>query len=277
MRDNTRRLNPAAYKQQSQRTEPSPQQREIPVPSFFVDLPSRGILYPKDHPLHNKQKIEVKEMTAREEEILSSQEYVKAGVALDRFLDAVVIDLNIDTKTILLADRSAVIYESRKRAYGEALYLQQYECPECSTKQKRKTNISFENVVKDYTEFAPFAIINEEGRIEFTLSNNSILQCTAVDIRTEDEIVKKISETPEASFINMLLKSVVHSIDEEVGKETLQEMLLDIPAKDSKKIRQTYQKMLPEAKARVSIKCSQCSHVNDTEVPLNADFFWLVD
>ena len=277
MRDNTRRLNPAAYRQQSQRTEPSPQQKEVPVPSFFVDLPSRGLLYPKEHPLHNKEKIEIKEMTAREEEILSSQEFVKAGVAIDRFLDAVVIDLNIDTKSILLADRSAVVYESRKRAYGEALYLQQYECPECGEKQKRKTNISFEAIPKDYTEFSPFAIINEDGRIEFTLSNGQTLQCSGVDIRTEDEIVKTISEKPDSSFINMLLKSVVYSIDEEKDKEVLKEMLLDIPARDSKKIRQTYQKMLPEAKARVSIKCSKCSHVNDTEVPLNADFFWLID
>lgn len=277
MRDNTRRLNPAAYKQQSQRTEPSPQQREVPVPSFFVELPSRGIFYPKEHPLHNKEKIEIKEMTAREEEILSSQEFIKAGVAIDRFLDAVVIDLDIDTKTILLADRSAVLYHSRKRAYGEALYLQQYECPECGLKQKRKTDISFENATKDYTEFSPFAVINEDGRIEFSLSTGQTIECSAVDIRTEDEIVKKISENPETSFINMLLKSVVCSIGEETDKEVLQEMLLDISAKDSKKIRQTYQKMLPEAKARVSIKCSQCSHVNDAEVPLNADFFWLVD
>ena len=81
MRDNTRRLNPAAYKKQSSRAAPSSQTSDVPVPSFFVELPSRGIYYPQDHALHNKETIEIKEMTAKEEEILSSQELIKEKVA----------------------------------------------------------------------------------------------------------------------------------------------------------------------------------------------------
>ena len=277
MRDNTRRINPAAYRPPSPRSKPSQQEKNVAVPSFYVDLPSKGYFYPKDHPLHNKTKIEIKEMTAREEEILSSQEYSKAGTAIDKFLDSVIVNLDIDPSSILLADRAAVIYESRKMAYGDVLQLKSYECPECNAKQKIKTRANFVNVEKDRNQFKDFSIINEDGKLEFTLSNGSVLEFWPVDISVEDQIVKYISDNPETSFIHLLLKTTIYSYDGDTDKDAIKERLLDIPAKDSRRIRQVYQQMLPEARAEVDIECSKCSHVNTSEVPLNADWFWLVD
>lgn len=277
MRDNTRRLNPAAYSRPPQRTQPSEQEKNVAIPSFYVDLPSRGVLYPKEHPLHNKQKIEIKEMTAREEEILSSQEHSKAGTTMDKFMDAVIVDLNIDPSSILLADRAAIIYESRKRSYSSMLHLPEYECPKCNTKQKVKTQTNFIVEERNYSDFEDFAFINEDGFLEFTLSTGSRLTFSAVNIKAEDEIVKFISENPDASFINILMKNTINSFDEETNKEKIVDMLLDVPAKEARKIREVYQKMIPIARAEVSIKCKSCDDVNTMEVPLNADWFWLVD
>lgn len=275
MRDNTRRVNPAAYNTQV-RQEPSPQERNVSVPSFYVDLPSKGIFYPKDHPLHNKDKVEIKEMTAREEEILSSQEYLKAGVAIDKFLDSVIVDLNIDPYSIVLADRDAIVYESRKMAYGSEIYLENYECPSCKTKQKRKLKTNISTISCDYSEVADHAIVNEDGCIEFTLSNNSSLVMAPIDVKAENEIIKKVQETPD-TFVNLLLKEATLSIDGETDKDKLAEMMMNIPARDSRRIRQTYQKMLPQHKASASFQCKSCDHSQELEVPLNADWFWLVD
>jgi len=55
-------------------------------PSEIIDLPSEGKLYPEGHPL-KEGKVEVKYMTAKEEDILTSQNLIKKGVVIDRFIN----------------------------------------------------------------------------------------------------------------------------------------------------------------------------------------------
>ena len=63
---------------------------EHKFPTEIVDLPSKGLLYPKDNPLSQGQ-IEMKYMTAKEEDILTSQSYIKQGVVLDKLFRALII------------------------------------------------------------------------------------------------------------------------------------------------------------------------------------------
>jgi hypothetical protein len=55
------------------------------IPTEYVDLPSKGRLYPVGHPLHGKTSIEIKQMTAKEEDILTSESYIKKGVVLEKY------------------------------------------------------------------------------------------------------------------------------------------------------------------------------------------------
>ena len=50
--------------------------QEFKFPTETVDLPSQGKLYPEDSPLRSG-KIELKYMTAKEEDILTSQNLIK--------------------------------------------------------------------------------------------------------------------------------------------------------------------------------------------------------
>ena len=77
------------------------------VPTEFVELPSEGRYYPPGHPLHNQPNIEIKQMTAKEEDILTSQSLLKQGVALDRVLQSVVVDNRINVGSLLVGDRNA--------------------------------------------------------------------------------------------------------------------------------------------------------------------------
>ena len=79
------------------------------APTEFVEIPSRGKFYPQGHPLHGKQTVEIKHMTAKEEDILTSQTLLKKGVALDRFLQSVMLDKSIDISTLLVGDKNALI------------------------------------------------------------------------------------------------------------------------------------------------------------------------
>ena len=60
------------------------------VPTEFVELPSKGKFYDENHPLHNQETIEIKQMTAKEEDILTNQNYIQKGVVLDKLLESLV-------------------------------------------------------------------------------------------------------------------------------------------------------------------------------------------
>ena len=103
-------------------TSPPPQQGgggfSFVIPTEFVDLPSLGRFYAQNHPLHGKDSIEIKQMTAKEEDILTSRTLLKKGVALERLLQSIIVDKTIDPKTLLIGDRNAIIVAARVSGYG---------------------------------------------------------------------------------------------------------------------------------------------------------------
>ena len=91
---------------------------EVKFPTEVVDLPSRGLLYPKDSPLSSGT-IEVKYMTAREEDILTSVNLIKKGVVIDKLLQSLIVDTSIKLDDLLLGDKNAILIASRILAYGK--------------------------------------------------------------------------------------------------------------------------------------------------------------
>ena len=86
-------------------------------PTEVIDLPSKGYFYPEDNPLSSGQ-VEIKYMTAREEDILTSINLIQKGIVLDKLLEALVVsDINLDD--ILIGDKNAIMVASRVLAYGK--------------------------------------------------------------------------------------------------------------------------------------------------------------
>ena len=88
------------------------------VPTTFVELPSMGLFYPEDHPLYGEEAVEIKFMTAKEEDILTSQALIRKNLVIDRSIASLLVDKRIDPGSLLVGDRSAIILEARKTAYG---------------------------------------------------------------------------------------------------------------------------------------------------------------
>ena len=88
------------------------------IPTEFVELPSKGLFYPPNHPLHNQETIEIKQMTAKEEDILTSRSLLKKGVAIERVISSVIMDKRIKPATLLVGDRNAIIIAARISGYG---------------------------------------------------------------------------------------------------------------------------------------------------------------
>ena len=104
------------------------------VPTEFVDLPTKGRFYPEGHPLHNVEEIEIKFMTAKEEDILTSRSLLKKGVAIEKMLQNLVMDKSIDVESLFVGDRNAILVAARISGYGPE-YKTSITCPACATTQ----------------------------------------------------------------------------------------------------------------------------------------------
>ena len=87
-------------------------------PTEVVDLPSTGRLYPKDS-LLSSGTIEMKYMTAKEEDILTNQNYIEKGIVIDKLLKALIVDKNINYNELLIGDKNALLIAARILGYGK--------------------------------------------------------------------------------------------------------------------------------------------------------------
>ena len=86
------------------------------LPTETVELPSKGLLYLKDNPL-SSGKVEMKYMTAREEDILTNQNYIRQGVVIDKLLQSLIVS-EINYNDLLIGDKNAIMIAARILAYG---------------------------------------------------------------------------------------------------------------------------------------------------------------
>jgi len=87
-------------------------------PSEIVELPSKGLLYSEDSPL-SSGKIEMKYMTAKEEDILTNQNYIERGVVIDKLLQALIVDKEVKYNDLLIGDKNALLVAARVLGYGK--------------------------------------------------------------------------------------------------------------------------------------------------------------
>ena len=112
---------------------------EIPVES--VPLPSGGSIYPQDSALHNAKTIDIRAMTAREEDILTSRALIKKGTVISSLLQSCMVEKGIDPSKMIVGDRNAVMIALRITGYGSE-YDGEVDCPSCGAKSKQSFDLS---------------------------------------------------------------------------------------------------------------------------------------
>ena len=93
------------------------QKVERKFPTEIIDLPTGGKLYPEGSPLR-EGKIEIKYMTAKEEDILTSQNLIKKGLVIEKLLDSLILTKGVKSEDLVIGDKNAVMVASRILAYG---------------------------------------------------------------------------------------------------------------------------------------------------------------
>lgn len=249
------------------------------VPTEIIDLPSKGMLYPQGHPLHGKDTIEIKQMTAKEEDMLTSRSLLQKGVALDRVLSSIIIDKSINADTLLVGDRNALIIAARISAYGNE-YNTKVTCPACGTVQEYNFDLNQQNVYSgsDVEEFVTDTATDGifTTKLPRTGLNIGFRVLTGADERRLIEGVemdRKNKKVHERNVTRQLLNMIV-SVNDNTTNEAVNYVVENLPSVDVRHLRQAYKAASPNVDLTQHFECNNCGHEQDMEVPLNADFFW---
>ena len=248
------------------------------VPTDFVELPSQGRFYPEGHPLHGQNTIEIRQMTAKEEDMLTSRTLLKKGVALDRVLQNVIVNKGLDANNILVGDRNALIVAMRVAGYGN-LYETRVACPSCAKSSDYSFNLSDVGIY-DGQEHSELDIAdNQNGTFEVQLPVTNVRVTFKLLTGHDENRMLNASNNDkkrklEERNVTRQLENIIVAVEGNGSNEVLKYLVDNIPSRDSRHLRAAYKAVAPNIDLTQNFKCSECDFSQDMEVPLTADFFW---
>ena len=242
------------------------------VPTELVELPTRGVFYPEGHSLHNKQEIEIKTMTAKEEDLLVNKSLLQKGVALDRVLQSLIVDPRIRLEDLFIGDKNAIIVAARISAYGSD-YNVNVSCPGCNVSQKYSFDLEENNIrfIKDID--VEGVVLTERGTFRMVLpKSEAAIEVKLLSGHDEKQLLGKGKKSDPS--LTQQFKTFITSVNNVEDRALVNQFIDVMPAYDSKYLRETYSKIIPNIDLTQYFECSNCGHSQDMEVPFTVEFFW---
>ena len=245
------------------------------TPTDLVDLPSKGACYSQDHPLFNKDVIEIRFMTAKDEDILTSRTLLKKGVALDRLISNIIVDKKIEPSGLLIGDRNAIIINARASAYGH-IYKTNVTCPNCNNSQSHSFDLTTPSVYygDDWEDYEIEK--TDKGTYKVVLPYTKLVaELRLLRGSDETQIVKSLASGNKAdSLITGQMRSFLVSVNGYEDRKTIDYIIQNMMAQESRFLRNIMKAITPDLKISDDFECASCSHEQELEVPFGADFFW---
>lgn len=247
------------------------------VPVEQVPLPSNGIIYPVDSPLHNRETLQIKAMTAQEEDILLSRALIKEGSVVSHLIKSCLIDKTIDVKDLLLGDRNSLLIAIRITGYG-ADYTATSSCPECNKEDTQTFDLSSIEIKRLGAQ--PIADGHNEFSFVLPVTKKTVT-FKLLSVR-DDEDVAKIRERMSKLFpdskvdgvVTRQLESQLLSVDGHRDKTAISAFIKAMPALDSRSLRNYMSSIEPGIDMRVDFHCKYCGAESKVALPAGAAFFW---
>jgi len=247
---------------------------EIPVES--VPLPSKGIIYSPDSVLFNRETLKIKAMTAQEEDILLSQALIKEGTVVLHLIKSCLIDKSIDVSQLIAGDRNSLMISIRITGYGSN-YPVTMQCNNCG--KSNDFNVDLTNLGIKRLKIEP----TESGKNEFsfilpiTKKNVLFKYLNANDERNRQskmEFLEKHTKGQRSNNITSFLEASIISIDGISDKNKISQFVKNMPALDSKTLRDHINDNAPGIDMTQKHNCNYCGHENEFSLPINSNFFW---
>jgi len=262
---------------QSFQSPPPQQKQEVTYPTEVIELPSQGHFYPLEHPL-SSGKLELKMMTAKEEDILMSQNLIKKGIVLDKLLETLIVDKNIKLDDLLLVDKNAILVAARRLAYGDGYGPVEVTCPKCREKNQVTFNLGeIKNEEFDFDKYTrgensfEFALPYSKKTIQYRILTHKDEHQIENELKANNKILKGSSSNEVTARLRSMIISVDGNSDRNYVKKYVE---TEMVSRDALALRQYIKKNTPDVDLNFNFICGDCSHEERLGVPLTVQFFW---
>ena len=246
------------------------------VPAEAISLPSKGRFYPEGHPLKSGI-IEMKYMTAKEEDILASQNLIKQGVVIDKLLQSLIVT-KMNYNDLLTVDKNAVFIAARILAYGPE-YGVEITCPSCGEKSKHIIDLQqFSEKAINWDNF-------QDGEITHTyilpISKHKLTlkMLTHGDEKKIEEATKMYKKASKSLGVDRelstRLKHVIVGVDDNEDKSFINQFVDGMFSRDSLALRTHLKNVTPDIETVFEYECPSCGHeMPKMQLPIEVGFFW---
>lgn len=246
-------------------------EKQFDFPTEVIDLPSEGKVYPSDNPL-SSGKVTLKYMTAKEEDILSSQNLIKKGIVLDKLFESIIVDdVNIDDITI--GDKNAIILATRVLGYGPEYPMKFYSAV---SGEETETVVHLGKVKTKEVDLSGF---NNKNEFEFTtpVGKNKLvfkLLTHGDEKAIEKDIAALEKFNKDASFdITTRLRYMILSIDGNSDVGAINKFVSNMLVRDSRAFRNHVKKIQPDMDMTYSYE-HPGGEREEVPIQLGVNFFW---
>jgi hypothetical protein len=242
------------------------EENKFKFPTETIELPSKGLIYPEDNPLSSGV-IEMKYMTAREEDILSNQSYIQNGTVLDKLLQSLIVS-KINYHDLIVGDKNAIMIAARVLGYGKD-YEFEYKGEKVSVDLSVLENKQFEEdkITKGVNEFS-FTLPNSGTDITYKLLTHK----DEMAIEAELKGLKKINKNSDPS-VSTRMKHMIISVNGDTERKNVREFVDNyFLASDARAFRQHVREVQPDVDLRVTVEVNGGMEVID--LPIGVNFFW---
>ena len=239
--------------------------QNITIPTEIIDLPSKGLIYPAENPL-SSGKIEMKYMTAKEEDILTNQSYIQKGTVLDKLLQALIVS-KINYNDLIVGDKNAIMVAARILGYGKD-YSFEYNGQNYTVDLSDVDNKPFDElklISKGVNEFN-FTLPSSGLNITYKLLTHGDEQ----KIQNELEGLKRLgmNNSPELST---RLKYIITSVNGDRDNKTIRQFVdTALLARDSRELRKHIANTQPD----VDLTFFPDGSSDRIDIPVGLKFFW---
>jgi hypothetical protein len=242
-------------------------------PTEVISLPSQGKCYPEDNPL-SKGTVEIKYMTAKEEEILASQNLIRKGVVLDKLFESIIVDKDVNVDDILIGDKNAIMLAARILGYGPEYQIEQEN--EFGEKEKITVDLS-----KVQTKEVDFSKIKRDNSYEFITTGGNVIEFKLLSHGDEKKIdadikaLQRLNKGGAGGELTTRYRYMITAIDGDSTTSAITKFVNNqFLTKDTRKFREVIRELQPDVNMEFEYENPNTGDTEVKPIPMGVGFFW---
>jgi hypothetical protein len=256
-------------------TPPQTQHKGFDFPTQVISLPSEGKVYSQSNPL-SSGKIEIKYLTAKEEDILADRNLINKGIVLDKLLESIVVQAGVNTDDLVVGDKNAIYLAARVLGYGPGYDV---EITDPFSGERQKVTIDLTAV---QTKDIDFSLLSPENRYSFELPSGTKIVFKLLTHKDEKDINNEIKALERltkgkavSSEVTTRLKYMIVSVNDNSDRGYVNGWVSNqFLAKDVKAFRSYIKEISPDLDMKFQFTSDITGETEALDIPFGIDFFY---